>query len=371
MIWNRNEFLAHMNFEDTGKEMFAELFGLLVGLDGEWRSQGASGDELSLRAFGWDSVKYASLPVRLGPVTGKKEQVIFENDEEKILIDELGRKCRLCKKSATIALPMNYPVKTMDDWIKLKPCYTFREDRVDTEALKLLKKRQDEGTLLIGSIPGGFDEPRQLMGEEGLCIAFYDEPELVADMLQTFADTAMKCYERVTDLLTVDWLSVHEDLAGKSGPLIGPAQIEEFIRPYYRTVWDYLSSNGCRVFSQDSDGNMNAVVDAFLDCGVNLMYPCEPGSGMDIVQLRKKYGNRLSFKGGINKYALRGSKEDIKKELEYKMCDITMHGGTVFALDHRIPNGVPIENYRYYVKLGREILNLPPANPCDMVRMAF
>jgi hypothetical protein len=31
-----------------------------------------------------------------------------------------------------------------------------------------------------------------------------------------------------------------------------------------------------------------------------------------------------------------------------------------FALDHRIPNGTPLENYRYYVRLGRELLGLPP-----------
>ena len=45
--------------------------------------------------------------------------------------------------------------------------------------------------------------------------------------------------------------------------------------------------------------------------------------------------------------------------------------GTVFALDHRIPNGVPIENYRYYVQLGREMLGLPSSAPSPFVRMAF
>ena len=34
-------------------------------------------------------------------------------------------------------------------------------------------------------------------------------------------------------------------------------------------------------------------------------------------------------------------------------------GSAVFGLDHRIPNGTPLENYRYYVQRGREILGLP------------
>jgi len=34
-------------------------------------------------------------------------------------------------------------------------------------------------------------------------------------------------------------------------------------------------------------------------------------------------------------------------------------GGIVFALDHRIPNGTPLENYRYYVNTVKEMLNIP------------
>ena len=46
-------------------------------------------------------------------------------------------------------------------------------------------------------------------------------------------------------------------------------------------------------------------------------------------------------------------------------------GGTIFALDHRIPNGVSIENYRYYVRTGREMLGLPPVTEEGWARMAF
>ena len=59
--------------------------------------------------------------------------------------------------------------------------------------------------------------------------------------------------------------------------------------------------------------------DSFIECGVNVFYPLEPAAGMDIVELRKKYGNKIAFKGGIDKHALRGTKEDIRKELEYKL----------------------------------------------------
>ena len=46
-------------------------------------------------------------------------------------------------------------------------------------------------------------------------------------------------------------------------------------------------------------------------------------------------------------------------------------GGVIFGLDHRIPNGVTIENYRYYVQTGREILGLPAISNEGWARMAF
>ena len=116
---------------------------------------------------------------------------------------------------------------------------------------------------------------------------------------------------------------------------------------------------GTRLFNQDSDGNMMPVLDAFLELGVNVMHPFEPAAGMDMVAVREAYGKRLAILGGIDKHVLRGRQEQIEKELQYKLQS-KMHPGTVFGLDHRIPNGTPLENYRYYVRRGRELLGLPP-----------
>ena len=75
------------------------------------------------------------------------------------------------------------------------------------------------------------------------------------------------------------------------------------------------------------------------------------------ISLRKKYGTRLAFSGGIDKHIIRRSKEDIVKELEYKIPPIVKTGGCVLALDHRIPNGTPLENYKFYIRKAWEIIN--------------
>jgi uroporphyrinogen-III decarboxylase len=360
MKFHRERFLDLVTFGACGRQMFSELFGLLVGLDREWLAQGASPDELSLEAFDWDHVPYVECGGNTDALNIGPPVTVFEDAEMRVLRDHLGRTLQLCKASATVPLPMNHPVATPDDWMRLKPLFEFSEARIDWRAVETAIARQREGVLVMGRIPGGWDIARELMGAETACLAYYDQPELMRDILQTVGRTAEQVFERITEKLTIDQLFVHEDMAGKSGPLVGPEEVREFITPYYRRAWNVLSSRGTRLFNLDSDGNVGPIIDPLMEGGVNAMHPMEPAAGMDIVALRKTYGTRLALLGGIDKHVLRRSREEIRRELEYKMQPLMQQGGTVFGLDHRIPNGTPLENYRYYVALGRELLGLPP-----------
>ncbi|MBP6506613.1 MAG: hypothetical protein KA257_03525 [Opitutaceae bacterium] len=359
MRWNREQYLDLMTFGHAPRPMFTELFGPLVGLDAEWRAQGATEAEINMTAFDWDYVPY----VFCGGYTnmqGPPSAVLEDNAERRVERDFLGREMLLLKQTATIPLPMNFPVQTMDDWLRVKHFFTFNPDRIKWDEVAAARKAQAQGSLVCAHMPGAFDVPRELMGEEVACLAYYEQPELMADILATLTDTCMRVLEPISEKLHIDQLMVHEDFAGKSGPLIGPKHIKEHFEPYYRKVWDLLASRGARIFEQDTDGNINPVIPALLDCGLTSIYPMEPAAGMDIVEVRKIYGQRLAMRGGIDKHLIREDCAAIRRELEYKLAPSLRAGGCVFGLDHRIPNGTPIENYRYYVALGREMLGLPP-----------
>ncbi len=360
MKWTREQYIELMTFGQSPRPMFSELFGPLIGLEDEWRAQGASEDEIGMAAFDWDYVPFVDCGGVCGPFDAPATVVLEEDESYRIERDYLGRTVQLCKGTATLPLPLDFPVKDFSDWTKLKPIYAFSERRIDAEAIERAGAAQTAGAIVRCEIPGGWDTARELMGEEQACLAYYTQPDLMRDILDTLRDTSTKVLERITESLTIDQLYVHEDMAGKSGPLIGPSQVAEFIAPYYQACWDIVSNCGTRLFNQDSDGNMMPVLDAFLDCGVNVMHPLEPAAGMDMVQVRKRYGQRLAVLGGIDKHVLRRTKQEIDRELQYKMQSLMRDGGTVFGLDHRIPNGTPLENYRYYVRRGREILGLPP-----------
>jgi uroporphyrinogen-III decarboxylase len=353
----RDEFLDHMTFSTNSRPLFTEIFGPLIGLKDEWLDQGASEQELDFSAFPFRTEQRGSVPVSTGWIGGHAEVVLEVSEEYVISRDAMGRRMKLMKGMATLPLPMDHPVQNMDDWIKIKSHYEFSESRFENDWQEVALNHREEGRVVTVSIPGGFDEPRQLMGEEGLCLAYYEQPELIHDMLTTIGDTALQVLDHVSAKVQIDMLSVHEDMAGKSGPLAGPIQVKEFIHPYYRKIWNMLQNRGTRLFDQDSDGDMNPVIDDFLDAGVNVMHPMEVAAGMDVVAVREKYGSRLAFYGGLDKHVIRRSKEEILAELEYKIPPLVRSGGCVLALDHRIPNGTPLENYRFYIEKSWEILN--------------
>lgn len=372
MKWTNRQYVDLMTYQNPERPMFSELFGPIVGLDREWREQGATEDMIKMRAFAFDYVPYHQIG-NLGAIHCPEEVVLEDNERYYVAIDNYGRRVRMDKRTSTIPLPENYPVETMDDWQKIKHMFEDDACRLTDADIEKAKALQAQGVLIKAEILGGFDILRELMGEENACVAFYEDPELIFDILDTISKTNVRVLADISKHLTIDQLSVHEDMAGKTAPLIGPATIREFMLPYYRQSWDLVQNAGTKLFCQDSDGNMNQVIDVFIEAGINIFYPCEPAGNMDIVALRQKYGHQIAFRGGIDKHVLRRTKEEIEKELVYKMQPCMMNGGIVFGLDHRIPNGTPLENYIYYIRRARELLGLPPFEECEPSwgRMAF
>lgn len=353
---HREEYLDHMTFRRNLRPLFTEIFGPLIGLKEEWEAQGAAPEELSFRAFRYRSAEFHPVRVKTNFMGGMPEQLIEETPSTRTTRDAMGRLMKLSKGTSTLPLPMSYPVKEMDDWLRIKPHFQFTPERLAGDWLAQAMQAREQGKVISANMPGGYDLPRQLMGEENLSYALYDDPEMIRDMLETTGEMLVRVWEQVAEQIQIDRLFVHEDMAGNQGPLMGPDHVKTFLIPYYRRVWEVLHANGARIFDQDSDGDLRVLIPDFLDAGVNCMHPMEPAANMDIVKIRGTYGQKLAFYGGIDKHVLRKSRADILAELESKIPPMLRTGGCVLALDHRIPNGTPLENYRFYINTVWEML---------------
>jgi hypothetical protein len=345
-----------MTFQGPPRVYFREIFGPIVGLKDEWRAQGARDEELDLSAFRYRQALTAGCGINTGYAGPDLSRMIEETDEHFIFYDARGVKSRLVKGAATLALPMEYPVRRADDWLRIKPHYRYGPGRVPEDVRERIAQLKADGYVVTAGIPGAYDEVRVLMGDEEAAIGGYTQPDLVDDILGTIAETAERVLDEAMRDEAVDMLTVHEDMAGKSGPLWGPAQTDRFLVPYYRRLWEVAAGHGARLFLIDTDGNCNAILPSLIAGGINFFHPCEAAAGMDIVAMRERFGRSLALEGGLDKFALRADKAAIEADLERKVPPMVRTGGCVLALDHRIPNGVPIANYRFYIEKTWEIL---------------
>ena len=161
---DREEYLDHMTFRRNQRPLFTEIFGPLVGLKEEWEEQGASAQELDFSAFPYRCERRGQIPVRTGCMSGITPQLIEETDHHILTRDEMGRTMRMMKGVATLPLPMDYPMHNMDDWRQIKHWYQFSEARLGLDWERVAQEHRTAGRVVTVSIPGGFDEPRQLLG---------------------------------------------------------------------------------------------------------------------------------------------------------------------------------------------------------------
>ncbi len=352
----RDEYLDYMTFRSNERTLYREHLGPFIGVKEDWQAQGASQEELDLSAFEYREALMYDCGVFTGYYGPDQSEIIVHNEHELVYRNHMGILHRMLRGSSTLGLPEEHPVSSWEDWQAFKQYYQFDPGRIPAGMTERCRKMRDAGYVLVATIPGGFDEVRVLLGAEAVLYAPYTQPELIQDILHTVGDTAARTLELATREMVIDQLFVHEDMAGKGGPLWGPRQVDKFMAPYYRKCWDVVRSRGGRIFNVDSDGDCNAILESLMRGGINMFHPCEPAANMDIVAIRAKYGSRLALEGGIDKFALLKGEEAIDQELERVAPPMVASGGCVLSLDHRIPNGVTLQNYRYYMRRLQEII---------------
>ena len=196
------------------------------------------------------------------------------------------------------------------------------------------------------------------MGLERLLYTFYDDSNLIEDMMDTLLSLELEVVKRTVKYVKVDWAIFWEDMCFKTGPLISPDMFRKFMMPRYRQVTELLWQNGIDIIFVDSDGNLNKLIPLWLECGINGFWPLEVAAGNDAVALKKEYGKDIILAGNMDKRALLKGKEEIREEVMSKLPFLLEKGGYFPSIDHLVPPDITLENYQYFINTMREVAGL-------------
>lgn len=293
-------------------------------------------------------------------------QVLEADDETELIRDSEGRVRRALKTGsvrgtrASMDQYLRFPVQTPADWADLKRRYDPREPRrLEADWQRHVPRwRTRDVPLVFGpncSTLGFYWIAREWLGTEGLSYAWYDEPAMLHDMLEHWADFLIESARPVLEQTTVEYICFNEDLAMKSGPLLSPATYREFIFPRMKRVVEFLKGHGVRWICVDSDGNPEAIVPLLLDAGVDILWPLERAADQDPARLRAKFGPSLHLWGGVDKRELAKGRAAIDAHLA-SLAPVVEAGGFVPHVDHTVPPDVSWDDFRYYLEVKERLL---------------
>jgi len=184
-----------------------------------------------------------------------------------------------------------------------------------------------------------------------------DNPRLVTGMMMAQGEFAAKLTENVLKGVTIDAAIFSEPIGGNEGPLISPDMYEDIVLKSYQPVLDVLHRHHVETIIFQTYANARILIPRILNWGFNCLWACEVNiEAMDYRSIRKEFGRDLRLIGGIDLDALRGSKADIKKEIQTKVPPLLDQGGYIPLADGRVREDVPFENYCYYRELLRRII---------------
>ncbi len=285
-----------------------------------------------------------------------ESKTLEETAEYRVYSDSDG----VVKKELTTArdtsMPqfIRFPVTDRGDWAAVKARLNPADapGRVgNVDRLKEACANTDVPTML--PICGIFGHARNLFGDEGLSYVIFDDPALFAEVMDNWLGLYAALVTELTRSVRVDCILVWEDMCYKNGPLISPEHFRQFMSPCYRDLITLARKNGVEAILVDTDGDCRKMIPLFLEAGADALMPFEVQAGMDVAQIREEFPS-LGIMGGIDKRALAGSRDAIRREVDRVLSRFDRNGGLIPTLDHTVPPNVSLESFQFYLEYVRE-----------------
>jgi hypothetical protein len=106
-------------------------------------------------------------------------------------------------------------------------------------------------------------------------------------------------------------------------------------------------------------GNASVIFEDFIELGLDSYNPLEAKAGLDVVDLRRKYGHRMGFCGNMDVLKWANAPLDELRGYVLRKLNAARGGGLIFQSDHSVPSNISGERYEYVVNLVRKYGTYP------------
>lgn len=312
-----------------------------------WRREGLPENVSPQAYFGMDRV--VSIGADISPRYEAK--VVEETEDYIVTLSPWRATVKNFKHAGCVPENLDFFLKSPAEWQTFKPRLQPSRDRVNWQHLQEnYRTWREEGCWIQGGFYTGFDFfHSRAVGTERLLVAMLEEPEWVHDMFDTGITLALTMLDMIWDGgYTFDCIQWPDDMGYKHSQFFSLDLYRTFIKPYHRRAIEWAHAHGIKAHLH-SCGDINPFVPELVEMGLDALNPLEVKAGMDPVGLKRAYGDRLVFKGGIN--ALHYHDLDkLMDDIDTVVPVMKEQGGYIFSSDHSIPDDVSLQDFAAVVE---------------------
>ncbi len=242
------------------------------------------------------------------------------------------------------------PCEDIDDVKAVNFPWPDPEKYIDPDECRRLVDEAPEDKTVLGMLWAcHFQDTCAAFGMETCLMNMVSEPEMVHyvdDHIVDFYVKALKIFLEATKG-KVHAILIGDDVGSQRGLMISPALIEEFVLPGAKKLIDIAHSYGVKVIYH-SCGSIVDAIPLLIDAGVDAIHPIQAlAAGMDAKNLKEKFGDQMSFVGGVDTQELlpNGTPEQVAAKV--KELRETFPTGLIISPSHEgLQADVPPRNVK-------------------------
>lgn len=211
------------------------------------------------------------------------------------------------------------------------------------EQLKFLRDHSDK-YILVMIYGSHFEKANGARGIENFLADMAGDPPFAQKLLDRIIEKNMVMLDNILGCPEIDGVLLGSDWGSQLDLLMSPGTWEAMIRPGEQREYDLVHSFGKDVWVH-SCGNVVKAIPSLIEMGLDVLNPVQPEC-MDLETLKREYGDKLAFWGGIStQQALPyGTVDDVKAEARRVRDLMSQDGGYIFSPAQQLQTDVPLEN---------------------------
>jgi len=228
------------------------------------------------------------------------------------------------------------------------------EDRSVFEGWDKIREKAGDKKAIVFS--AGIGIPMQLLYLEAVML----HPEWIDIFLENQTKNAIAVIEEAVKH-GADFILGGADLATSKGPIYNPEIFRKLLVPKYKRIVETSHKFGLPYIYR-SDGDTKPFWDMwFLEAEMDGFSEIDASCGMDLGELREKYGHKIVLVGNVDcaKTLVSGTKEDIENEVKECIKKAGKGGGLILMSSNSIHYNIPAENFIYMVEAARKYGKYP------------